>query len=362
MITTTKEIQQFISSDPARRNEAWQYPNPWAQAYSPFRLPLFYALNILGIGNLDSLAQFLNISLLELEGHVNFPQYKSFVIPKKKGGGRSIQAPGPKLKLIQQKINRALQHYYLLIKPEPVNGFVINTERAYYSSPLWKNAKIHTNRCEVLNIDLQNFFPSISASRVYNLFLSEHFSFPKEVAQALALLCTYERCLPTGAPTSPVVSNFISLGLDDELTAFCNRHQLYYTRYADDLTFSSDKPISAETILFLSQIINDNGFVVNQKKLRISGGNSRQVVTGLTVNDKVNVNREFLKKTRAMLFDLRTNGLTTATSKHYTLGKKPGKRLQNQFLAKLKGNIEFIGQIRGRDDRMYLTMKKAFAK
>jgi RNA-directed DNA polymerase len=211
----------------------------------------------------------------------------------------------------------------------------------------------------VLNLDLKDFFTSISASRVKALFLAKHFEFPEEIATALALLCSYRGQLPTGSPCSPVLSNFICLELDHSLQAFAQSNGLFYTRYADDLTFSSDRAIQQSMIEVLRQIIVKNGFQINDKKFRLRTANRKQIVTGITVNEKVNVDRRFLKKTRAMLHDLQKNGLEQAAQKHYG-GSTLNAQLKDLFLSRLRGYISFIGQVRGQQDPTFLKMKTTF--
>lgn len=160
-----------------------------------------------------------------------------------------------------------------------------------------------------MNIDIKDFFPSIRAKRVFELFKGEYFEFPDKIAVLLTLLSTYKGILPAGSPASPVISNLCCLNLDDELTNFCSTNGFSYSRYADDLSFSTDVKITAEQITAIKEIIRKHDFTVNENKVYLRSSNVRQTVTGITVNEKLNVKRELIKKTRAMLHDLKTNGL-----------------------------------------------------
>ncbi len=111
---------------------------------------------------------------------------------------------------------------------------------------------------------------------------------------------------PRVSPTSPVLSNMVCFKLDNQLELWCKQNEITYTRYADDLTFSSDNPIDTKLIVDIRSIIVQNDFCVNEKKLRIRAKNRKQTVTGLIVNDKVNVDRKLMKNVRAMLHDYRT--------------------------------------------------------
>lgn len=319
----------------------------------------FYVANALAFLSIETdlqLSAFFKCSLQELETIINEPAYLEYEIAKKRGGKRAICAPDSKLKAIQKKLNYYLQAYYLLIKPSTSQGFVIHPKNDDRVHNIIENAKFHTNKKQVLNIDLKDFFTSISAARVYKMFRSSVFNFNENIATALALLVTYQKKLPTGAPTSPVISNFICLELDKKLEAFALENNLTYSRYADDLTFScSDENIGSDTILDIINIIHENGFRINEKKLRTQSRHSKQTVTGLIVNEKVNVDRKLLKKIRAMLHDITTNGWETATANHFKLASKSDAlHFLEKFLNRLKGYIQFVGQVRGKNDPMFL--------
>jgi RNA-directed DNA polymerase len=219
---------------------------------------------------------------------------------------------------------------------------------------------VHTGKKTVLNIDLENFFPSISAKTVKNIFSNAPFNFNNQISTALALLFTYKGKLPQGAPTSPVISNFVCLQLDHDLITWSRMNNINYSRYADDLTFSADTFISQEKQQEIRQIINKFHFVVNEKKWRQRAKNRKQTVTGLTVNSKVNVDRRYLKKVRAMLHDLSANGIEIATINHLRLDEKASKEQERKFLFRLQGSIGFIGQVRGKSDAIYQSMQNKF--
>lgn len=328
-------------------------------------LPFYYdleqhqrnALFLLTLGHPSDLCRFLKTPFQELENILNEPKYQEFSISKKKGGIRQIFAPDKKLKELQKRFNYFLQAYYLCIKPEEVHGFVINPSRLDSYCNIAENAKAHIHKKVVLNIDLKDFFPGITAKQVKAVFTSRYFEFNEQIADALTLLITYQGKLPIGAPTSPVISNFVCFPLDNDLKNFCTAHNLTYTRYADDLTFSADEYITNDQILDLTNLIKKNNFEINTKKFRIKTANQKQTVTGLTVNEKVNVDRKLLKKTRAMLHDVTFNGLEIATIKHFNLPREITEKHQIKFINRLEGYINFIGQVRGKDDSLYRKLK-----
>jgi RNA-directed DNA polymerase len=304
------------------------------------------------------LTRFFNLPFFEIEEIINNPVYTQYTIPKKRGGNRQIEAPGERLKKIQKQINFYLQAHYLWIKPREVFGFVINPNDLEPFCNIAENAKVHINHKQVLNLDIKDFFPSLTAAQVKQVFSGPLFNFNEQMATAFTLLTTYTGKLPTGAPTSPVLSNFICEALDKDLILLAKVNHLNYTRYADDLTFSSQQTIETTTIDQIKELIQKHQLRVNEKKVHLKGAHSKQTVTGITVNSKVNVDRKLLKKTRAMLHDLTTNGLEVATQKHFkTVNNIP--KLKYKFLYRLDGYINFIGQIRGKEDPIYGKYKKA---
>ena len=320
----------------------------------------FFVSQLLSIVSIPDLRILLKAQLVLINKLINEPDYVSFSIPKKKGGNRLIHSPESKLMRLQSRLNFYLQNYYHLIRPEGIHGFVINPNKKEKICNIVDNAKNHINQKQVLNLDLKDFFPSIQAYRVKELFVSDYFKFNDEVANALALLVTYEGKLPIGAPTSPVISNFICLELDAHLIAFCKENQINFSRYADDLTFSSNEDISKEIIRSIFEIIKQNNFEVNHKKTRLKSNNRKQTVTGLVVNKKVNVDRKTLKMVRAMLSDASKNGIEKAARKHFTSNKTNPFFDSTYFLNRLNGYINFIAQVRGFDDDLVIKFKSEF--
>jgi RNA-directed DNA polymerase len=189
----------------------------------------FYALR-----TRQDIAALVDISDYQLRYHLYIvsPQrrYKSFQIPKKSGTTRQITAPSSSLKIIQRKLNQVLQAVY---RPKSCNhGFVRQKN-------ILTNAREHVRRRVVLNIDLEDFFPSINFGRVRGMFISPPYKLNPSVATVLAQIYCFSNELPQGAPTSPIVSNMICAKIDDQLRALARKHRCLYTRYADDMTFST---------------------------------------------------------------------------------------------------------------------------
>ena len=313
-------------------------------------------IQFLAIQTPHDLCNFFGMSFLDLENQINNCNYKRFFIQKKKGGAREILEPDLQLKDIQRYLNHYLQAYYLSIKPKEIHGFIIHPKYLESYNNIVSNANVHIQKKHLLNIDLKNFFPSISANRIKRLFISPLFNFNNSVANALTLLTSYQAKLPIGAPTSPVISNFICLEFDSEIIKYCLDKNISFSRYADDLTFSSNFKFDDEQISDIYFIIRKHNFEVNDKKVHLTASNRSQKVTGLTVNNKVNIERKLLKKIRAMQHDALTNGVEAATGKHFNLRQRATYSQQLKYVNKLIGYFNFVCQVRGKTDLLYLKL------
>ncbi len=302
-------------------------------------------------------------------------KYTRFTIPKRNSGRRIIQEPIPSLKIIQHKLLQVLQEVY---GPKPtVHGFV--AERSIVT-----NARRHVKSRYVFNIDLEHFFPSIHFGRVRGMFMAYPYNLDDKVATVLAQICClrHNKGLPQGSPTSPIISNMLCAKMDSQLRSLAQKHHCHYTRYADDITFSTSRrnfPAALAVVIFkeeeknvevgsdLREIIDGNGFRINKRKTRLQTKNKRQEVTGLTTNEFVNVNRKFIRQIRAMLHAWDKYGYDAA-EKEYTLKywrKKPIKSYQEKdpsFRHVVKGKIEFLGMVRGHTDKMFVRFNNQAAE
>lgn len=262
--------------------------------------------------------------------------YSSFEIPKKRGGTRKIYAPSKDLKNIQKKLEVALSTYQKFI----FNKHNINPTISHAfekDKSILTNAQTHRNKHFVLNIDLENFFESFHFGRVKGFFeKNKYFQLPSEVAIIIAQLACYNGHLPQGAPSSPVITNLICNNLDMKLLYISKKYKLNYTRYADDLTFSTNNKgfLNQYDTFFkeLNKIIEKSGFKINNNKTRLQYRDSKQEVTGLIVNKKINVDRNYYKTTRSMAHSLYTNG-------EFSIDEKKGT------INQLEGRFSFINQV-----------------
>ena len=327
---------------------------------------LIYELNastFLCIKSVNDLCTLFNLKQYQIEDLINHPEYREFRIPKKKGGARIISAPEVNIKKLQKTLNFFLQAVYLMKKPACSHGFILNNNATNKTYNIVSNAAVHANKKFVMNIDIENFFPNISAKRIYELFKSDIFGFNETVSIALSLLCTYKKQLPTGAPTSPVLSNFICLDLDNSLMEICSDLEINYTRYADDLIFSSDNYsyLDEDIIHVVKSTIVNHGFIINEKKFRIQSRHRQQNVTGIVVNKKVNVDRKYIRNLRAVLHHWEQSGLVAAAMRNLNVEESGvTEKDVEQFVRKIEGQINFVGMVRGRYDEIYLNLRKEF--
>ncbi len=315
------------------------------------------AMMLLSVDKPVDLAKLLKRSFFQLEELINEPVYRKFYLRKKKGGYREITAPAPELLQVQKRLNYYLQARYLCIRPSQVHGFVANPRYLGKSCNIVENARAHVGRKHILNMDLRDFFPGISARRVREIFMSDILGFNEDIATSLALLVTFEGRLPVGAPTSPVISNFVCLGLDRDFQALAENRGFNYTRYADDITFSSDHVFTKDGLREIEAIVEKHHFRINHDKTRITGANRKQTVTGLVVNEKVNLDRRLLKKIRAMVHDCTRNGLDKAAMNHLGIKGAYNSDLTAWFINRLNGYISFAGQVRGFQDPVFIKLK-----
>lgn len=252
-----------------------------------------------------SLAKALEMSEFELSKYIFRADYlyKRFSIPKKSGGQRHISAPSRELKRIQKWIS------HNLLKSLPVHDACTGYR---VGKCIVDNARPHVGKDFVLNADIEDFFPSITIDRVNEFF--ESAGYEQKFAGYLSRLCTHDELLPQGAPTSPDLANLICNKLDTLLSEFCEARNWSYTRYCDDITVSGDGQITRAEIDTICNIIVSEGFKVNDKKLRVARKTSQQKVTGLVVNERINLPRRERRRVRAMIHRQETTGVASKST------------------------------------------------
>jgi retron-type reverse transcriptase len=266
--------------------------------------------------------------------------YRSFLINKKDGKKRRIKEPLPSLKEIQHWILDKI-----LYKIE-VSKFA----KAYLPNRNLKdNVRFHKNQETVICLDIENFFESISLSNVVEIFIEIGYS--ETVASMLAKLCCLDKQLPQGAPTSPQLSNIFMRNFDKSVSQFCIKNKLRYTRYADDITISG-KFDSNHIKEVIEKEVMKNGLSLNIHKTRVMHKGSRQIVTGIVVNEKVQTPKYFRREIRQEVYYIKKYGLTN----HLRMinCKKAN------YLKHLQGKINFALHINPKDEKLLEYKKELF--
>lgn len=257
--------------------------------------------------------------------------YKEFTIKKRSGKRRKICEPSKALKHVQRNILRNVL----------AERKISNHAKAYKTGvSLRDNALEHVGKKLVLKLDIKDFFNSISFTKVYESCFPITM-YPKDIGMLLTNLCTYEETLPQGAPTSAFISNLVMRGFDEEVGNYCKRRSISYTRYSDDMTFSGDfNP--GEMINYVSVKLKEMGFMLNRGKIAVISRKGSQRVTGLVVNERVQVPKNIRRKIRQEIYYIQKYGLDEHLKSVNLVNK-------NKYLTSLLGRINFVLQINKED-------------
>lgn len=290
-------------------------------------------------------------------------KYRTFEIPKKSGDKRTIKAPEEQLLLLQERVAKLLYECVAEIRSE--NPKYWHSSHGFQKKrTIVSNAEVHKRRRFVFNVDIEDFFGSINFGRVRGFFISDKsFSLNPTVATLIAQIACHDNALPQGSPCSPVISNLIGNILDLRMLALARNARCTYTRYADDLAFSTNEklfPTEIAVNIFganweagkkLRKEVEGTGFKLNDTKTRMSLRQSRQTVTGLVVNAKPNINRNYYRTVRSMCNSVFQTGLYSrpvADSEELTHNLNP-----------LEGMLSHIYFVKLRRDRSFKINKQA---
>lgn len=265
--------------------------------------------------------------------------YKHYEIPKRNGGARNIEEPFPALKEIQTWILKNIL--------EPASKrYVLNVAKAFMpGKSIRENARFHKNKKVVVALDLHDFYGSITFSSVFRLF--DKLGYKKQVCMMLTNLCMYEGSLPQGAPTSPMLSNLIFYNLDCRIFSYCQKRKLMYTRYADDLTFSGNQLYVSKLIVYIKMLVGTQKFILNEQKTKVMGRGCSQRVTGIIVNEKLQVDKNYRDKVRQEVYYCIKYGVADHM-KHLQLASWINTPIL--YLRSLYGKIQYILQINPADN------------
>lgn len=261
-----------------------------------------YRLSNLGLPVIQDLNEFSNeirLSESTIKKYIAFAEhyYLTYGIPKKTGGERLIAQPSRELKAIQSWLLRNILDK--LSSSDASKGFELGTS-------IYDNAYPHIGSNVILSLDIDNFFPSIPANKVYGVFYS--LGYTKSISSAFTSICTFKGFLPQGSPASPKLANLVCSKLDSRIQGYAGKNGIIYTRYADDITLSCQSIKKIEKAKsFIQTVIKDEGFKVNKKKTRLLGLRKKKTVTGLVVSsNKAGVGREVYREIRVKIHHLFT--------------------------------------------------------
>lgn len=266
--------------------------------------------------------------------------YSEFRIGKRGGGSRPIRAPKPSLRALQQWIAR---NVLTAFEPHPCcHGFVRGRS-------IVTNASEHVGKPLVFKVDLADFFGSVPRSRIFGVF--RRAGYTRSMANLLADLTTLDNGLPQGAPTSPALANITAFTLDCRLAGWARRHDISYTRYADDLAFSGALWTTRHFARTVFRIVHDEGFRVNEHKTRLVRQNQRQLVTGVVVNDVAHWPRWRRRWLRQEIYYLRKYGIDDHMAR---------RGVDNSFYKEfVYGHVYALNQLHPDEARAYLDVLDA---
>ena len=266
--------------------------------------------------------------------------YKIYKIKKRNGKYRTIYEPNLILKQIQKQILNNILN----------NKSISKYAKAYHKGiQLKDNAIPHINKEMILKLDIKDFFENISFLDIYNsCFPIEYF--PKSVGMILTYLCTYDNHLTQGSPTSAYISNLVMKEFDEELGNWCNLRNISYTRYSDDMTFSGAFNPS-ELITKVRKMLYKLGLELNNDKIHIVYKSSSQNVTGIVVNEKMQVNVKYRNKIRQEIYYIKKFGLSAHLKKcDINIDSK-------RYLNILYGRVLYVLQI-NENDKEFIKYKQ----
>lgn len=305
-------------------------------------------------------------------------KYTTFTITKKSGASRTIHAPKATLKRVQTCLNYILQTVYSESVHASATGFIPGKS-------IVQNASAHVKKHYVYNMDLKDFFPSIDKRRVYLKLLEKPFNLNGEksfIANMIAMISCHEMeveryvdgqwiqkkefVLPQGAPTSPVLSNIVCRKLDIRLARIAKNHGVHYTRYADDITFSAMYNVfqkNSDFIRHAEKIIREQHFFIKESKTRLQKQGFKQEVTGLIVNEKVNVPSCYIKQIRHWLYFWERYGKQKAEAlflKSYKKDKGHIKKGDPNLENVLWGKLQYLKMVKGHNDNTFIKLNTRY--
>lgn len=306
--------------------------------------------------NLPQIARLLKTTPKELTLLAFEPLYYHFTIPKKNGNFRHIEAPSKELKRIQRNLNHFLQCVYYLNQSKASYGYIIKANGQKTVKNIYTNALQHLGNNYMLNADFKDFFHQIKIADINTIFKGKLFNFDNHTAYTLAKICSYKERLPMGAPTSPALSNLYTLNFDKTLRAWATNNNFVFTRFVDDLSFSSkNNPITNLHFEQINTIAVAYHLKFNTQKTKFFNKEDKKTVTGLVLNETVDIDNAYYKE-----LDKDLVRLTNVMEVYYITNKIQGLAFLKAFKQQIMGKINFIRTIEGVNSSQYNSYLNKF--
>jgi len=294
------------------------------------------------------LARALFYDLHGLKALIEIQGYRHFTIPKQDGSKRTIEAPHKPLKTVLSTLASQLQDAYYSLRPSCSHGFIKTGNRGA-SYHIVSNASAHLGCRYLVNIDLDDFFHQVDEAKVHRIFAMDCFRFNRETEELLTKLVCYHRRLPMGSPASPVLSNFAMLQADAELMGYASAYHITYTRYVDDLSFSSTKPLPLNFMPDIKSILQSHRFVADPQKEKWFGKEDTKWVTGLILtNSGIQLPLTFFEDLEDTLATARM-----MIEKCLWLPPEMIGPIKNALHQTLAGRLSMVKQVYGQGDGVY---------
>lgn len=313
------------------------------------------ATRFCNLKTVGELAVLLKITVEKLTGIIENPTYKTLKIPKAEGKERLIEDATGDLKKIQKTLNMYLQSTYYTIKTKAAFGYVTNARHDKDVRTYVTGALRHQKQPYLLNVDLQDFFHHITDEMIMRVFQSFPFHFPTILAKALTKIVCYNGRLPMGTHTSPGLSNFALRQLDLDLLSVAHRFYWQYTRYADDMSFSSNEPITEAQLKVVRSVIRKKGFELNERKTQWFSPDDVKIVTGILVlDDGLDLPKAFLNNLQEEI-----NKLQDIVDIQNQAGSVRTMWV-DKFKRGIRGKLNYLMVVKGKSDLDYIQLTNEY--
>ncbi len=309
------------------------------------------------IRTVTDLAELLAISPQKLVAIAARPRYFTFKVPKKTGKFRLIEDPDDRLQNVQDALNDYLQAVCWHLRTDAAYGFLPVPAADPSPRHIETNAEQHLGKKWLLNADLKDFFHKVTKKMITQVFCNPPFGFQSELTKLLTRLTTYRGRLPMGAPTSPALSNLAFIPVDEALLNMAIKRGWTYTRYADDMSFSSNQPITWKDYKPVRKITEKHGFPFNPEKVKLFGPEDAKIVTGLLLGiNKIELPVTFIPQ---LAKDIRHLKGALAVQARISFRQN---RNNQRFQRSIEGKLRFAGRIMGEHHPAVEKLRREYLK